>query len=48
MYEVRFMEVEDGDWFVFLSDIPTASLALRIADNLMDEGFVFNAWPERQ
>lgn len=43
MYTVGFMS-KDGGEFVFMSDIPTHTLASRVALNLTDEGFVLDAW----
>lgn len=49
MYSVWYYREEHGDAFVFVSDIPSASLAAKIADALMDEmsSCVYEAWVEK-
>jgi hypothetical protein len=43
MWSVWFIKREDGNPFEFMGDINSYSLALRIAQNLEDEEFVYKA-----
>jgi hypothetical protein len=45
MYEVWFIhDVEEEDACLFVANVPSAELAHRIATNLVEEGFAFDAW----
>lgn len=47
MYEVWFISEKDGEAYLFISDVPNASFANRIATNLVEEGFAFDAWYDK-
>jgi hypothetical protein len=50
MWTVYFLiepQQPEGEAYVFICDIPTQTLAERIADSLKSEGFVFDAWADQ-
>lgn len=50
MWTVYFLasdEQPENEAYVFMCGIDTQSLAERIADNLKNEGFVFDAWADK-